>query len=429
LGKQHERDNQEDGQNAGMGNAMRTAVGMKKSDSAALGKDTLVGEHPAMNVPDVESSSSSLNNKGPRDQGSDEPKEARPSNAAGEEMVEQERRTEQPAEPTSTPRDDTDSAVPDTNGSQANVDAAIPSSTSVDGLSGPELLRSDYDDAEQAHLGRVAAITEHLNATKFEGKGTATDDASMGEFRPHIMHAPHSPVPIAMVNRAPKGTPGHESVKGIPQNVAWLSAFKHAEKSIFIQTPTFNASPVIAATLDACRRGIEVTLYLDLGFNDLGEMIPFQGGTNEQVVNIIYKTLNAEGKQDNLKVYWYTAKDQSEPMNATKKERNCHVKFMSVDDSISILGNGNQDTQSWFHSQEVNVLVDSPALAAEWYAGINANQNTREHGIVDNTDGVWRARDGSGRVVESSGTKTTGPLGGLKGLSGAIKRVRGTGGF
>lgn len=103
------------------------------------------------------------------------------------------------------------------------------------------------------------------------------------------------------------------------------------------------------------------------------------------------------------------------------------VKFMAVDDQIAILGNGNQDTQSWFHSQEVNVLVDSPQLVNEWIKGIDANQNTHKFGLVSREDGVWRAPDG--RVVESSGTKTTGLLGGLKGLSGAIKRVRGTGGF
>lgn len=34
------------------------------------------------------------------------------------------------------------------------------------------------------------------------------------------------------------------------------------------QSPTLNAAPVIAATLGAVRRGVEVTLYLDLGYND-----------------------------------------------------------------------------------------------------------------------------------------------------------------
>ena len=121
------------------------------------------------------------------------------------------------------------------------------------------------------------------------------------------------------------------------------------------------------------------------------------------------------------------------------------VKYMSVDDQIAIVGNGNQgslldlnfwkvltrpyptDTQSWFHSQEINVLVDSPQLVEEWWKGINANQNTAQHGRVDVKDGVWR--DETGRIVQSSGTKKAGLFGGLKGISGAINRVRGTGGF
>jgi hypothetical protein len=41
-----------------------------------------------------------------------------------------------------------------------------------------------------------------------------------------------------------------------------------------------------------------------LGFNDKGESIPFQGGTNEQVVDRLYKKLTAEKKEQYLKVYW-----------------------------------------------------------------------------------------------------------------------------
>jgi len=69
-----------------------------------------------------------------------------------------------------------------------------------------------------------------------------------------------------------------------------------------------------------------VTLYLDLGFNDQGEMIPFQGGTNEEVVHRMYTTLNSEGKgaEKHLEVFWYTGKDQTRPLNAALKKRNCH---------------------------------------------------------------------------------------------------------
>lgn len=100
---------------------------------------------------------------------------------------------------------------------------------------------------------------------------------------------------------------------------------------------------------------------------------------------------------------------------------------MAIDDQVAIFGNGNQDTQSWFHSQEVNVMVDSKQLVAEWIKGTDANQNTSRYGQVDHKDGVWR--DGDGNIVQATGVQSTGILGRMKGFGGAIARVRGTGGF
>lgn len=38
------------------------------------------------------------------------------------------------------------------------------------------------------------------------------------------------------------------------------------------------------------------------------------------------------------------------------------AKFMAIDDEVAIFGSGNMDTQSWHHSQEVNIVVASPML-------------------------------------------------------------------
>ncbi|EJD06160.1 uncharacterized protein FOMMEDRAFT_104658 [Fomitiporia mediterranea MF3/22] len=422
-----------------VGHVVRAAAGIHGGDTGVHGKDELVAEHPAMNFPD----GSSANNNDASE--ADEDLEKRQDRERNIEDGDKDTRESDKQEPDLEERQARPMATSNTQGTTNDVS----NQSTLDRVTdGPEILKSE-ETSSSTSSRRVEAITKHLNAATLHEQGTADDDESMDEFRPHVMHASHRPVPMAMVNRAPKGTPGHESVDEIPQNVAWISLFKHAKESIFIQSPTFNAAPVIPATLDACRRGVQVTLYLDLGFNDLGEMIPFQGGTNEQVVHSMYNTLNKEGKQENLKVYWYTAKDQKEPMSATRKSRNCHgktvvlpsfphsnklhfvleVKFMSVDSQVVMLGNGNQDTQSWFHSQEINVLIDSAELAREWIIALNANQNTEKFGLVDAKDGVWRAADGSGRVVESSGVKQSGPFGGLKGIAGAIRRVRGTGGF
>jgi hypothetical protein len=85
------------------------------------------------------------------------------------------------------------------------------------------------------------------------------------------------------------------------------------------------------------------------------------------------------------------------------------------------------DTQSWFHSQEINILVDSPQLVRDFMQGLDANQNTSKYGKVDTSDGVWR--DASGEVVQATGTQKSGFLGKFKGFSGAVARVRSQGGF
>ncbi|KAL5511953.1 hypothetical protein ACEPAH_5172 [Sanghuangporus vaninii] len=433
LGKQHEREVQRvkdaeknedggkrksaNGDGAIVGKVIRAAAGIPGYDEGVHGKDELVGQHPAMNLPtDIGKPDTTPSGSGEREERQTGKEYTATLNEDANDRADEHDMEERQ----NRPRTQSETHAIQLSGSFSSTSGAT---------SGPEVLRSEADSSSSGRRSRAEAITKHLNGHKSKVLGTVEDDDSLDDFQPHIIHSPHDPVPIAMVNRLPKGTPGHESARNIPQNVAWLSLLKNARKSVFIQTPTFNASPIIPATVDTCRRGVEVTLYLDLGFNDLGEMIPFQGGTNEQVVHAMYNVLNKEGKGENLKVYWYTAKDQSEPVSATRKTRNCHVKFMAVDSQVTMVGNGNQDTQSWFHSQEINLLIDSEELTREWLKGIDANQNTRRYGRVDPKDGVWRAPDGSGRVIESSGTKKKGPVGGLKGIAGAYRRARGNGGF
>lgn len=100
---------------------------------------------------------------------------------------------------------------------------------------------------------------------------------------------------------------------------------------------------------------------------------------------------------------------------------------MIVDEHVGIAGNGNQDTQSWFHSQEINVMVDSEEICRGWIEGIRRNQNTHLYGAVDRDDGVWR--DAKGREAEGSMGVDAGRFAWARGLVGAVRRVKGTGGF
>lgn len=114
-----------------------------------------------------------------------------------------------------------------------------------------------------------------------------------------------------------------------PQNEAWLSAIRNAESNVFIQSPDINAEPLIPELLGAARRGVAVTLYACLGYNDLGELLPYQGGTNEMVAHRMYSELSPEQRK-NLHVHWYVGKDQTKPLNNKFKQRSCHSKFTKV---------------------------------------------------------------------------------------------------
>ncbi|KAK4228554.1 minor cardiolipin synthase ClsB [Podospora fimiseda] len=278
----------------------------------------------------------------------------------------------------------------------------------------------------ETHLEAVTRLLNHTVNKNFSADRKAPPCLDRDYYMtPYIPSCSDTPVPMALVNRAPYGPPSHKSLSN-PQNAAWLSALRNAKNSVFIQSPTLNAEPLLPAIIEACERGIDVTCYICLGYNDAGEILPHQNGHNGQTSSYLHSSLSPKGKT-HLHWYWYVAKDQTKPLVQSKKLRSCHIKLMIVDGRIGIMGNGNQDTQSWFHSQEINVMVDSKEVCEQWMEGIERNQNTRLFGRVDKEDGIWR--DEEGKEAEGAMAVDVGKFGWVKGVVGAVKRVRGVGGF
>jgi phosphatidylserine/phosphatidylglycerophosphate/cardiolipin synthase-like enzyme len=151
-----------------------------------------------------------------------------------------------------------------------------------------------------------------------------------------------------------------------------------------------------------------------------------QGGHNDKIAHQLYTTLSAAGRE-RLRWYWYVGKDQTRPIPAVYKKRSCHIKLMIVDEHVGIVGSGNQDTQSWFHSQEVNLMIDSPRICRAWIEALRRNQNTGLYGEVGHEDGIWR--DEGGGLVEGATGIDAGRFPWVKGVVGAVKRLQGTGGF
>lgn len=114
----------------------------------------------------------------------------------------------------------------------------------------------------------MEAVTRHLNHTTNQGfKGSAPSFGPGEEMTPYIPHATREPFPMVLVNRPPYGAPNNKSVTN-PQNAAWLSALRNAQKNVFIQSPTLNAEPLVPTIIAACERGVDVFCYICLGYND-----------------------------------------------------------------------------------------------------------------------------------------------------------------
>jgi hypothetical protein len=281
---------------------------------------------------------------------------------------------------------------------------------------------------------RVDAVSRHLN-TMPSNKTTASgpDHTSSAEIMTPLIPLPiHDAFPVAIVSRPPFGAPNLSSLH-VPQNIAWTSALRCATRSILIQTPDLNAQDLIGELLSAARRGVKLTIATCLGYNDAGELLPLQGGHNEGVAHKLYEALEPEF-HGNLDMYCYVAKDQVRPIHNKFKARSCHIKLMIVDGHIGIVGSGNQDSQSWYHSQEINVMVDSELVVGKWAEGLERNQNTWKYGLVrkgnaksDPLVGCWV--DEQGKMAEGAMGSDAGRFSWLQGVKGAVQRVRGEGGF
>ncbi|KAJ9640714.1 hypothetical protein H2204_003003 [Knufia peltigerae] len=293
-----------------------------------------------------------------------------------------------------------------------------------------EVLRATASMHPRQGERRIDAVTRLLNTTiQKDTKASAPDISPADAMTPFIPLPRHDPVPMAMVCREPCGKPGKGSLH-TPQDEAFASALRHAERSVFIQTPNLNAEDLIPEIVKACRRGVHVEYWYCLGYNDAGELLPGQNGHNEMIAHGFYEELEQQYHQ-NLDIHAYVAKDQVHPIHNKFKKRSCHIKIMLVDGHIAIQGNGNQDTQSWYHSQEINVMCDSALIVGKWMEGLRQNENTHVYGKVEKDgpdSGCWKDPQ-TGRQAEGAIGVDPGKFAWARGFIGAVQRVRGVGGF
>jgi len=151
-----------------------------------------------------------------------------------------------------------------------------------------------------------------------------------------------------------------------PQDQIFLAALREARARVRIETPNLNDDAAKQGIVDAAVRGTIVEIVLSKDYEDFTESLPGQGGTNVQNVAELYQTLAQAGVTDacsRLQIRWYSHDGVTAVQGQTG---NNHVKYLSADEQIVIVGSANMDTQSWNKSRELNVVIDEAATTGEW---------------------------------------------------------------
>jgi len=186
--------------------------------------------------------------------------------------------------------------------------------------------------------------------------------------RPDLGLVPPTCEPVLVVGR-PANPDLFSSDLDVSAAHAFLAAIRGARQRIRILTPRLDLPDVLEALADAAARGVVVEAVVPQGFDDEGEVLPFQGGLSVDAIARLYEEAIDRGVErpcELVQVRWFS-RDGIEPVIGTTP-RASHVKYFSVDGEVAIVGSTNHNRQGWSHSREIGVVVGVPEVVTAWDA-------------------------------------------------------------
>jgi len=183
-----------------------------------------------------------------------------------------------------------------------------------------------------------------------------------------------------------------------PQNAAFLSLFYNAKSHINIVSPSLNSIDIMNAMLDAMKRNVNVNFLLNKNYENMPAFGLRERGTNQMAAEWMMKERQKLVKrygEDNIGQFnlkWFVnrggfhsgRKHGGKVKKTTMKQWNHnHTKFMVADNQVAIIGSGNMDSQTWFHSGETNVVVDDYEVATRWCRDVFKTDYLRGHDFGD----------------------------------------------
>lgn len=133
---------------------------------------------------------------------------------------------------------------------------------------------------------------------------------------------------------------------------SFLAAFDNAQDKILINSPYFIDEEMVAALKRASARGVKVTA-----------MIPSVG--DNPIVDQMNKSVINELLDAKIDVRLYDTMNPDFKAHDHATDNFNHGKIATIDDQLSIIGTANMDTRSMIKNQEINLNIDSKALAKE----------------------------------------------------------------
>ncbi|KAK3498964.1 uncharacterized protein B0T23DRAFT_4884 [Neurospora hispaniola] len=183
-----------------------------------------------------------------------------------------------------------------------------------------------------------------------------------------------------------------------PLNVAMLELFEQARQSIYLQTPNLTCEPVIAALLDALKRGVHVTIVTGRNMMLLEQLVTAGTTTSWCIRSLVrrFRKLRTHAAHDlesgdpglgHLRISYFHPRSAAKPGKRGRQARaandaqiqdpeeeepvHTHLKLTIVDGEFTVLGSGNMDRASWYTSQELGVLFHDAAFAESVREGVD----------------------------------------------------------
>ena len=209
-------------------------------------------------------------------------------------------------------------------------------------------------------------------ADRFKGLTDCSLQNALPEHRLPAVEGPSGCRPMLVATRKASANPFSNDTKN-PQDQAFLAAMANAKERIRVITPNLNDDAAKAGLVGAMKRGVDVEIVLAKEYEEFTESLPGQGGTNLPNVKKVLEQLRAAGVAspcDRFKLRWYSS-DCKVPLSGNVPGAE-HLKYMSVDGQVAIVGSANMDTQSWNKEREINVAVDDAATTKAWDDGVFA---------------------------------------------------------